>query len=242
MFDKAQEVLKQRSKPLSTRDHYFVFRGLIKCAECGCQITAETQKGHNYYHSTKRRGSCSQSLYVRKENLARQIKDAIQKVGIDDGLFSQLMKEVNRQKALLEADKIYNERLSGSKIQEIDLQLERLLNLSVSGVISADEYREKKAQLINKKFDNLDGGNPDGDWHERFKNFLTLAHQASYIAAEANFEAQRDFLRRAVSNLKLFNKTLIVSYTSAFKIHAETHGENMGWTRGLEPPTLRATV
>jgi len=74
----------------------------------------------------------------------------------------------------------------------------------------------------------LDGGNPDGDWHERFKNFVTLAHQASYIAAEANFEAQRDFLRRAVSNLKLFNKTLIISYTSEFKTLAETANEDMG--------------
>lgn len=110
------------------------------------------------------------------------------------------------------------------------------------GVISKEEYKREKAQLLNKKFDNLDGGNPDEDWHERFKNFLTLAHQASYIAAEANFEAQRDFLRRAVSNLKLFNKTLIVSYTSAFKIHAETHGENMGWLTGNDPATFRATV
>jgi len=79
----------------------------------------------------------------------------------------------------------------------------------------------------------LDGGNPDGDWHERFKNFLTLAHQTSYIAAEANFEAQRDFLRRAVSNLKLFNKTLIVSYTSEFKTLAETANEDMGFPMGV---------
>ena len=74
----------------------------------------------------------------------------------------------------------------------------------------------------------MDGGNPDGDWHERFKNFLTLAHQASYIAAEANFEAQRDFLRRAVSNLKLLDGNLIISYTSEFKTLAETANEDMG--------------
>ena len=74
------------------------------------------------------------------------------------------------------------------------------------------------------------------------RDFLTLARQASYITMESNFEAQRDVLRRAVSNLKLFNKTLIVSYTSAFKIHAESHGEDMGWLTGFEPATLRATV
>ena len=146
------------------RNLFYIICVIFTTAECGCQITAETQKGHNYYHCTKRRASCSQSLYVREENLARQIKDAIQKVAIDDGLFPQLMKEVNRQKALLEADKIYNERMTGNKIQEIDLQLERLLNLSVSAVISAEEYREKKSQLINRKFELQAGSNSDGKW------------------------------------------------------------------------------
>ena len=170
----------------------------------------------------------SQSLYVREENLARQIKDAIQKVAIDDGLFSQLMKEVNRQKALLEADKIYNERLAGSKIQEIDLQLERLLNLSVSGVISTEEYREKKAQLINRKFELQAGGNSDGKWLEHLKNFITLAHQASCIAAEANFEAQRDFLRSCGSNIFLNNGSLAISYRYPWRYIVENRG-NKKW-------------
>ena len=72
------------------------------------------------------------------------------------------------------------------------------------------------------------GGNSDGKWLEHLKNFVTLAHQASYIAAEANFEAQRDFLQKIVSNLKLFNRTLIISYTSDFKFMAENRHLEMG--------------
>ena len=68
----------------------------------------------------------------------------------------------------------------------------------------------------------------DGKWLEQMKSFLTLAHQSSYIAAEANFEAQRDFLRRAVSNLKLLDGNLIISYTSEFKTLAETANEDLG--------------
>jgi len=64
------------------------------------------------------------------------------------------------------------------------------------------------------------------------KNFLTLAHQASYIAAEANPDAQRDFLQKIVSNLKLFNRTLIISYTSDFKFMAENRHLEMGFFLG----------
>ncbi|MBM3253186.1 MAG: hypothetical protein FJZ16_02900 [Candidatus Omnitrophica bacterium] len=243
LFDKVQEVLKFRSRPSLTKKHYFVFRGLIRCAECGCQITAEIQKGHRYYHCSKKRDPCSQSsLFIREENLAQQIKEAILKVSLDNQAFSYMMEELNREITLANAERVHNHVSAEIKNQEIDEQLKRLLDLLVRGVISEEDYKREKAQLLDKKFDISDGGNPDGDWHERFKNFLTLAHQASYIAAEANFEALRDFLRQAASNLKLFNKTLLVSYASAFKILAETQNESLGWATGNDPATFRATV
>ena len=60
----------------------------------------------------------------------------------------------------------------------IDDMLKRLLDLAVSGTISDAEYKEKKAQLVNRKFDILNGGSSDEEWLERIKEFLSLAHQA----------------------------------------------------------------
>jgi hypothetical protein len=47
-------------------------RGLFRCGECGCFITTETQKGHDYLHCTKRVLACSQK-YVREEAIAAQV-------------------------------------------------------------------------------------------------------------------------------------------------------------------------
>ncbi|MFA4934189.1 MAG: SHOCT domain-containing protein [Candidatus Omnitrophota bacterium] len=87
------------------------------------------------------------------------------------------------------------------RAQEVDEQLKRLLDMSLKGIITDEEYREKKAELINRKFDISEKGDSNGDWLEHFKNFLTLAQQATCIAAEANFETQRDFLRSCGSNI-----------------------------------------
>jgi len=81
---------------------------------------------------------------------------------------------------------------------------------------------------MNRKFDFSAKGDGDGDWLEHFKNFLSLAHQASYIAAGANHASQRDFLQKIVSNLKLYNRTLIISYSSDFKFMAENRHLEMG--------------
>jgi len=163
LFDKVQGILKFRSRPSLTKKHYFVFRGLIRCAECGCQITVEIQKGHRYYHCGKKRDPCPQSsLFIREENLAQQIKEAILKVALDDRAFSYMMDELNREITLSNAKRVHNQVSAEIKNQEIDDQLKRLLDLLVRGIISEEEYKRGKAELLNKKFDNLDGGNPDG--------------------------------------------------------------------------------
>jgi len=60
LFEKCQDVLSDRSRPNKRKIKEFAFRGLLFCGECGCAITSETQKGHNYYRCTKKRNKCSQ--------------------------------------------------------------------------------------------------------------------------------------------------------------------------------------
>ena len=229
LFDKVQEVIKFRSKPIINKNHYFVFRGFIRCSECGCQITAEVQRGHAYYHCTKKRGPCAQTKYVLEENLDQQVKEAIEKVALDDGLFSPMMKELEREKTLLEADKIFAKRNAEIKLKEINEKLKTLLDLFMDNTISVEEYREKKAQLLNQKVElERNPTTQDGKWLEQMKNFLTLAHQASCIAAEANLEAQRDFLRSCGSNISLNNGSLVISYRYPWRHIVENRG-NKKW-------------
>ena len=239
LFDKVQEVLRFKSKPVLNKNRYFAFRGLIRCAECGCTITAERQKGHNYYHCTRRRNGCSQKAYIREEKLAELISEAINKASLDDTAYSAMMDELKREEELLKAEKIHNELTKEAKLQEIDEQLSRLLDLYVEGAISSDEFKEKKASLINKKthqLENLESpvSGSNGKWLEPVKNFLTLAHQASYIAA-GNYEEKRKFLKMVCSNQKLVDGSLYVSYTYRFRILVNMAKNDLGWLTGFEP-------
>ena len=83
LFDKCQEVMRLRGKHKEKQTTKFIFRGLMRCGECGRMITAELQKGHVYYRCTKRLTNCTQK-YVREEELAAQIKSFIQKVSLCD--------------------------------------------------------------------------------------------------------------------------------------------------------------
>ncbi len=79
IYDTCQEVMTRKSKPQHDGDlKPYVYRGLFKCAECGCCLTNETQKGHNYLRCTKRKGPCSQK-YVREEAMTTLIQEELKK-------------------------------------------------------------------------------------------------------------------------------------------------------------------
>jgi len=81
LFDLCQEVMANKSKPKSPKLKPYIFRGFFRCGECGCFITTETQKGHNYLRCTKRKNPCSQR-YAREDAITSQIKEEIKKVSL----------------------------------------------------------------------------------------------------------------------------------------------------------------
>jgi DNA invertase Pin-like site-specific DNA recombinase len=73
LFDSVQEVMVRKSKPKSRGLKPYLYRGFFRCGECGCFITTETQKGHNYLRCTKRKNPCSQK-YTREEIITSEIQ------------------------------------------------------------------------------------------------------------------------------------------------------------------------
>jgi len=69
LFDKVQEVLKQRGKPQKIK-HDFAFLGLMKCP-CSAAITAEKKtkpsgREYIYYRCTKKKGPCLERHFLRE--------------------------------------------------------------------------------------------------------------------------------------------------------------------------------
>ena len=81
LFDSVQEVMSRKSKPHSKGLKPYIYRGFFRCGECGCFITTEQQKGHNYLRCTKRKNPCSQK-YIREELITSQIQKEIKKVSL----------------------------------------------------------------------------------------------------------------------------------------------------------------
>jgi hypothetical protein len=87
----------RKSKPKSRGLKPFLYRGFFRCGECGCFITTETQKGHNYFRCTKRKNPCSQK-YTREEIITSEIQKEIKKVSLPDDWAKWMLVENEKDK------------------------------------------------------------------------------------------------------------------------------------------------
>ena len=234
LFDKCQEVLKQRSKPHKNRPKYFTFRGFIKCGECGAMITAENQKGHNYYRCTKRLGPCRQK-YIREEVLAEQVKRAIQKVSLSDDWTNNILRELNNDKQDFIQSSLTQRQNLQKEIYKTDTKINKLIDIYLEGVISLEEYQAKKEKLINKKKDLQeklrDFAAEGNNWFEQAKDFVSSLNRAHYLAGGANYESQKEFLKKIGSNFLLKERRLYFSSQNPYSLVAESekNEKNYNW-------------
>ncbi|MDD5760742.1 MAG: recombinase family protein [Candidatus Pacebacteria bacterium] len=211
LFEKCQQVLQSRARPVKRLKEVHAFRGLLKCGECGCMITSEIQRGHIYYRCTKKKGPCSQK-YIREETLAEQISDILQ-------IFS--IPSFEAKKMVAELDKDENEKFRAgfsfsqnlkSQIKECEEKLEKLLDAHLNNDISREEYLEKKQKLLNQKVEiseklaNFE--KKGGNWLEPAKKFILASNQAQIAAKSGNLQERAEKLKKAGSNMLLTNRKI----------------------------------
>src|SRR4030043_2120509 len=228
LFDSVQEVMANKSKPKSPKLKPYIFRGFFHCGECGCFITTETQKGHNYLRCTKRKNPCSQR-YAREDAITSQIREEIKKVSLSSAWANTSINYFENEKTkLAQAESSFAQK-ARNELVEIETKLDRLLDLQLDGNLSQTEYTAKKYKLILAKKDLEEKihafGRKSNNRFELAIAFLKEANQAEKYAQQENPERIRDFLKKIGSNFRIADRTLVLDFKNAFKIAEKYHAE-----------------
>ena len=228
LFDLCQEVMMNKSKPKTPKLKPYVYRGFFHCGECGCFITTETQKGHNYLRCTKRKNPCKQK-YVREEIITSQIKEEIKKVSLSSAWANASINYFENEKMkTAQAESSFAQK-ARRELVEIETKLDRLLDLQLDGSLSQAEYTTKKQKLILAKKDLEEKissfGRKSNNRFELAIAFLKDANQAEKYAQQENPERIRDFLKKIGSNFRIADRTLVLDFKNAFKIAEKYHAE-----------------
>ena len=215
VYDKCQELLKNKSKPKKRGFKPYVYRGIFHCENCGCFITTETQKGHNYLRCTKRKSPCAEP-FTREEEVDRQIREALKGVSLPPAAAAQALHNIEKEQ--LSAAQAGEEAAQNLRDNLVILndQLGKLLDLVLQGSLTQPEYAHKKAQLVNDKKEiemKLAAFAREGSKRfEPLMGFYNTAVLAGETAVSGNPEENLQIMRKIGSNFLLGGRKIKLKF------------------------------
>jgi site-specific DNA recombinase len=221
VFRRVQGVIEQRNDTRAV-SHRFAYTGLLKCAHCGCGITAEIKKErYIYYHCSFDKGNCDAS-YVREEELEKQFEGILKDLSFSPEAF-EWMREALRQSAQEKAE--YNKRA----IERLNAQYAKLQNRidqiyldKLDGEIEEGFYKKhvslwrKEQAAIRNRIERHEKA--DQNYIEQGIRLLEIARNALGFYKTHSQEERAILLRFILQEPKLEKEKVLPAFRAPFDI------------------------
>lgn len=225
-FDRVQEVLGRKGKP-RPKKYTFPFTGMIRCAECGCQITAEQKtklikktnetKSYTYYHCTRRKLDikCSQVKSIDEPTLEGQILEQVKQLTILPEFFDWAMEALNQgnDREIIDRTKIYE--MQHQSITQAQKELDNLTKMRYRELIDDEMFIKERDTLqtqIKKLQHELHETEQRAEgWIELTEKVFNFARYAQEHFENGSIEQKKDVLSGLGSNFLLKDQKLIIT-------------------------------
>jgi DNA invertase Pin-like site-specific DNA recombinase len=98
LYNQAHEIINSYKRQNFKRTNKpYIFRGFVKCEECGCSISPEIKKGkYIYYHCTNYHSNCNNVVWIKEEELLAQVAPTLKGLKLTAETVDELKKELRR--------------------------------------------------------------------------------------------------------------------------------------------------
>lgn len=205
-FARCQQVrLNSKKKPFQYASKSFLFRGLLRCKDCGCAYTSYIKKErYIYLRPTHRKADC-QCMPVREEVALSQVEAVFKAIYMPESLVAEIREHLKKSH---ESRIDYREKAIHALRKEYDgihEKLDRLVDLLIAKSITQSIYDTKVQQLRTRQHEINQwlSGHTSAD--ETFNNTLSaligLTARAHECFTRATIEQKRKLLTLIFANL-----------------------------------------
>ena len=207
-FEEAKKIADSRNMKINSSKSagkipYF-YRGLIRCANCGCLITPEQSKGHVYYHCTQSKGKHG-AKWFKEEYITAEIKEIISSIHPTEEQYTQTITAIKKAHEDQTKQKKKIQSLLNIELGKHKAKLTRLFDLYLEGDIDKTDYESKKKEIESEKhlcesrLQILESASTD--WYDNASNILNLLKDAPEL-----FEKSSEIMeKRRIINLLFRN-------------------------------------
>ncbi len=204
-----QDVRTNRGRKQAVKEtkYPYLFRGLIKCATSGRQVTRDIKKGKYVYLICRDPQSPNRKLWIKERDILEQVEAVFSSTQLPPAFLPRIIDHINK---LHEAEKQYHHDSANAlnaEMEQVNAQLDRLTDLLIGETIDKNAYDRKFSQLQarRKEISTRQEEHQGGD--EEFKSALTalvsLASKAPKIFESSKTPVKRSLIAFVFSNLEL---------------------------------------
>jgi site-specific DNA recombinase len=258
LFDKAQEIMRERVEELNGRrfqnGQERLLAGIIRCARCnGHMVGVSTHKKdrvYPYYLCNKRWNTkeCDQD-YVRADLLEDAILQDIRAMFLDEQFMARVWEEANRR---LSAEKPSVDR----EIESVDAQITKARS-TIDRYFEAFEAETMRPEVCMAKVDDLNARIEQLEDEKRVleerrerleiaaidREMLSgLVDDLKDVMAQGTNPQKKDLLHRMVKKVLVHNRSTIEIWYALPNQASVRSPAHLAPPGGLEPPTHRLTA
>lgn len=204
-YERVQLILGTKGRTKYVTKKEFELRGLLKCGECTCSVTAERKSKqlkngginfHTYYHCTHKR-PCQQKG-VTEANLFETIDGLLDAYQLTPGLYEwglRALDRVAKEEINLRSE---SQKLQSASIEALEAKLSKLMDLLSDDIISTEDYQRKseeiKKELAIRKDEKKASYERAKNWYEIVGNVLSKLSDAQTNFRNGDYIKRKDII------------------------------------------------
>jgi site-specific DNA recombinase len=247
-FDQVQLMLGRKGRPRAQR-HTFAYTGFIRCATCGCMVTASDKKKlvkttrqyktYIYYHCTKKnKGVICSNQPIPLSDLEKQFEDIIEMYSIAPEFLEFGLELLKEEKEKAGTDLVAIGAIQQKSLEESQKELDALTRMRYRELID-DASFIKERDLLRDKITRLtvevrQSKDYSYKWIELTERVFNFAAHAQDHFQNGGIERKKEICASLGSNYALKDKKLIFEASVWLVPIAKAHAELLAEYRRLE--------
>lgn len=150
LFEKCRMVREGRRSAFSkkTKDNgHTLFKGMIRCKNCGCLVTPEPPKKGKYVYlrpNTKKGCNCRQ---INEEVANKLVEEVFKSMTIPKEALEACLDKLQKRFDTQQQEETIQQKLKTKELESIDDRLNELLDMCIAKLITRDQYVSKKRRI-----------------------------------------------------------------------------------------------
>jgi hypothetical protein len=224
LYDQVQNIMSGNSRPKPQR-LFFPLRGFLKCASCGCALTASLKKGHDYYYCTNGKGNCTQhKSYLRENDVYKMVAEKLDCLAFSEAKIEMMYNAAKEKMEREGGETAQNLKQLNTLLHSLTEKESKLLDAFLAEQIEKDLYDKKTGEIrheriaLKKQIRDIEAGQPAFTL-EPTKEVFLQGSRAKKEFLEASETKKRTIVEKLLWNLSIEDKTVAqVQYKSEYFI------------------------